>query len=136
MSVMYWPDCCCAILAHQSNPRPMPDIPLRQQLADCLAALVAVASPATVSAYTRDLEALAQFAERQDIDDASQLDAALLRRFLGAERSRGLAPRSLARRRAAISHFATFLVSAGILSHNPAELEIGRASRRGREATP
>lgn len=100
----------------------MPDIPLRQQLADCLTALAAVASPATVSAYTRDLEALAQFAERYGIDDASQLDAALLRRFLGAERSRGLTPRSLARRRAAISHFATFLVSAGILSHNPAQL--------------
>ncbi|QOR40524.1 tyrosine recombinase XerC [Billgrantia diversa] len=100
----------------------MADSPLRRQLAACLAQLAPTASPATLSAYRRDLEALAEFLETRDVLDAGQLDVGLVRRFLGAERSRGLAPRSLARRRAAISHFGNFLVKAGTLTHNPAEL--------------
>jgi integrase/recombinase XerC len=95
---------------------------LREQLKTCLEALARTASPATLSAYHRDLEALAEFLETRGILDAAELDIGLVRRFLGAERSRGLAPRSLARRRAAISHFGAFLVKSGTLTHNPAEL--------------
>ncbi|SEL64183.1 tyrosine recombinase XerC [Halomonas daqiaonensis] len=87
-----------------------------------LAGLARTASPATVSAYRRDLAALVGFLEAEDIDDWSVLDAALLRRFLGSERMRGQAPRSLARRRAAISGFARHLVEAGRLRHNPVPL--------------
>ncbi|MDI5919438.1 tyrosine recombinase XerC [Halomonas sp. LR5S13] len=87
-----------------------------------LAGLARTASPATVGAYRRDLEALAAFLEAEAIDDWSALDAALLRRFLGSERMRGQAPRSLARRRAAISGFARHLVAAGRLRHNPVPL--------------
>ncbi|MCC5881871.1 MAG: tyrosine recombinase XerC [Halomonas sp.] len=95
---------------------------LRGQLEACLAALSSTASPATLRAYRLDLEALAAFLEKRDVCDAARLDVGLVRRFLGAERSRGLAPRSLARRRAAVSHFAAFLVKSGLLEHNPAEL--------------
>lgn len=100
----------------------MADSPLRQQLAACLETLARTASPATLNAYRRDLEALLAFLEERKIEDGAGLDVGLVRRFLGAERSRGLAPRSLARRRAAISHFANFLVKHGVLEHNPAEL--------------
>ena len=87
-----------------------------------LAALARTASPATADAYRRDLSALTAFLAAEAIDDWSRLDAALLRRFLGGERLRGLAPRSLARRRAAISRFAAHLVETGRLRHNPASL--------------
>lgn len=100
----------------------MADSALRGQIAACLTELAATASPATVGAYRRDLEALAGFLETQGIHDAGELDAARVRRFLGAERARGLAPRSLARRRAAVSRFAAHLVTQGVLTHNPASL--------------
>ncbi|TKD61084.1 tyrosine recombinase XerC [Cobetia marina] len=103
-----------------------------------LAHLAQDSSAATVSAYQRDLEALIHFMLRPspaettvDADtstiarppaDWQALDVPTLRRFLGAERSRGLAPRSLARRRAAISRFCGWLVDHGILAHNPAGL--------------
>ncbi|QFU03305.1 Tyrosine recombinase XerC [Halomonas sp. THAF5a] len=87
-----------------------------------VAALARTASPATADAYRRDLGALTAFLAAEGIDDWSRLDAALLRRFLGGERLRGLAPRSLARRRAAISRFAAHLVETGRLRHNPATL--------------
>ncbi|MGM0983046.1 MAG: tyrosine recombinase XerC [Pseudomonadota bacterium] len=87
-----------------------------------LAGLARTASPATVSAYRRDLAALVAFLEAEAVNDWSALDAVLLRRFLGSERMRGQAPRSLARRRAAISGFARHLVEIGRLSHNPVPL--------------
>lgn len=101
-----------------------------QALADgYLAELAATASPATVAAYRRDLASLLDFFES---DDATQkhsssplkdyLDTRRLRRFLAGERSRGLSPRSLARRRAAISGFAEYLRAQGLLEHNPTTL--------------
>nr|WP_297461016.1 tyrosine recombinase XerC [uncultured Halomonas sp.] len=80
------------------------------------------ASPATVEAYRRDLAALHAFASEHDVAGWQALDSGLVRRFLGRERSRGLAPRSLARRRAALSRFAETLVQQGVLSHNPVKL--------------
>lgn len=100
----------------------MADEALRDQVARCLAELASTASPATLSAYRRDLTAFADFLEAQGVHDAATLDAGLVRRFLGAERARGLAPRSLARRRAAVSRLAAFLVSRGVLDHNPVAL--------------
>lgn len=92
------------------------------EVAAFLRELASRASPATVDAYRRDLEALTRFADEQGLDDWRGLDVALLRRFLGRERTRGLAPRSLARRRAALSRFADFLVNTGRLAYNPASL--------------
>ncbi|WP_083007685.1 tyrosine recombinase XerC [Halomonas sp. GT] len=80
------------------------------------------ASPATVAAYRQDLNALLRFSEQRGVTDAATLDTAFLRAFLGAERIRGLAPRSLARRRAALSRFADYLVQQHVLADNPVGL--------------
>ena len=74
---------------------------IAQHIEGFLALLASHASPATVEAYRHDLAALCAFTERRDVTTPAALDTTLLRTFLGAERSRGLAPRSLARRRAA-----------------------------------
>ncbi len=110
--------------------RAPPRTPLDDECQAFLDHLARTASPATVSAYRRDLHALATFLEDREIDTWTRLDVGLLRRFLGAERSRGLAPRSLARRRAAISRFAAHLVKAGLLTHNP--MALIRAPRQPR----
>ncbi|RAH37243.1 tyrosine recombinase XerC [Halomonas sp. SL1] len=98
------------------------DTLLARQVAACLAELARTASPATVSAYRQDLAALTDFLDAQGVDDGGALDVALMRRFLGGERARGLAPRSLARRRAAVARFAEWLRRDGRLAHNPTEL--------------
>ncbi|TFH85332.1 tyrosine recombinase XerC [Billgrantia azerbaijanica] len=100
----------------------MADGTLHDQVARCLAELAATVSPATLSAYRRDLTAFADFLAAQGMHTPDALDTALVRRFLGAERARGLAPRSLARRRAAVSRLAAFLVAQGVLDHNPVAL--------------
>ena len=87
-----------------------------------LVALASHASPATVAAYRHDLAALCAFTERREVTEPAALDTPLLRAFLGSERSRGLAPRSLARRRAALSRFADYLVKKGELVDNPVGL--------------
>ena len=80
------------------------------------------ASPATVDAYRRDITALIGYLESQDVNSWRQLDVTLLRRYLAHERTRGMAPRTLARRRAALSRFADELVHRGELDHNPVQL--------------
>ncbi|RKR07455.1 integrase/recombinase XerC [Kushneria sinocarnis] len=81
-------------------------------------------SPATVDAYRRDLESFATFLERQQEPPTcwAAVTPALLRRFMGSERSRGLSARSLARRQAALRRFCDELVHLGHLANNPARL--------------
>ena len=98
------------------------EITIAKRVEAFLAALAYHASPATVAAYQHDLAALCNFTERRDVTNPAALDTALLRAFLGSERSRGLAPRSLARRRAALSRFADYLVKQGVLVDNPVGL--------------
>lgn len=103
----------------------MPDpaeLAMEDIVADFLVRLARHASPATVDAYRRDLAALQRYASEQGLTGWRNLDAGLVRGFLGRERSRGLAPRSLARRRAALSRFAEELARQGLLSHNPVRL--------------
>ncbi|GAB2722416.1 MULTISPECIES: tyrosine recombinase XerC [Halomonas] len=100
----------------------MSDAVLGRQIEAFLGALGQHSSPATVDAYRRDLAAFATFAARRGVDDARRVDTPLARGFLGAERSRGLAPRSLARRRAALSRFCDYAVAEGWLSDNPVAL--------------
>lgn len=100
----------------------MGNTPLARQVTSYLGVLAAHASPATVVAYRQDLTALCRFADQQGVCDGGALNTALLRAFLGAERSRGLAPRSLARRRAALSRFADYLVQQHVLADNPVGL--------------
>ncbi|SEM79342.1 tyrosine recombinase XerC [Halomonas caseinilytica] len=96
--------------------------PLGREAEAFLGDLARTASPGTVEAYRRDLTALLEFLDRHGLGEPAALDAALLRRFLGGERARGLAPRSLARRRAALSRFAEHLMAQGHLDHNPVSL--------------
>ncbi|XKH60124.1 tyrosine recombinase XerC [Halomonas sediminis] len=100
----------------------MLDTPLEGSITAFLAQMRRHASPATLKAYAQDLSALQAFTLSRDVHAAEALDTALLRAFLGRERSRGLAPSSLARRRAALSRFADYLVKQGILAHNPVTL--------------
>lgn len=93
-----------------------------EAVAGFLKRLAQHASAATVEAYRRDLAALQAYLDEQDILTWRALDAGLVRRFLARERSRGLAPRSLARRRAALSRFAEDLVRQQLLAHNPVTL--------------
>lgn len=79
-------------------------------------------SAATVDAYRQDLAALERFATARGAKAAAELDLALARSFLGSERSRGLSPRSLARRRSSLSRFADFLVRQRLLADNPVRL--------------
>ncbi|AZM97748.1 tyrosine recombinase XerC [Vreelandella venusta] len=95
---------------------------LTTQIEAYLRKLATHASPATVAAYRQDLTALQRFSEQRGITEATALDTTFLRAFLGAERSRGLAPRSLARRRAALSRFADYLVQHHMLADNPVGL--------------
>lgn len=95
---------------------------LTAELEAFLDGLAQHASPATVDAYRRDTAALLRFAQGRELSDWSALDVTEVRRFLGGERGRGLAPRSLARRRAALSSFAEHLVQRGVLAHNPVRL--------------
>ena len=95
---------------------------MQASVARFLHGLAQHASPATVEAYRRDLAALQAFTSEHAVAGWQALDSDLVRRFLGRERSRGLAPRSLARRRAALSRFAEELVHQGVLSHNPVKL--------------
>ncbi|MGM0521131.1 MAG: tyrosine recombinase XerC [Pseudomonadota bacterium] len=99
-----------------------PTAELTTQTEAFLAALGQHASPATVAAYRRDLAALCTFAEARGVVATSELNSTFLRAFLASERSRGLAPRSLARRRAALSRFADDCVSRGVLVDNPVTL--------------
>jgi len=96
--------------------------PLAAEVEAFLARLARTASPATLDAYRRDLTRLLDFLEEQEVTAWRQLDAGLLRRFLGGERARGLAPRSLARRRSACSRLADHLLATGHLDHNPVAL--------------
>ncbi|MGO3769438.1 MAG: tyrosine recombinase XerC, partial [Vreelandella alkaliphila] len=95
---------------------------LTAQVEAYLRKLATHASPATVAAYRQDLTALQRFSEQRGVTEAATLDTTFLRAFLGAERSRGLAPRSLARRRAALSRFADYLVQHHVLADNPVGL--------------
>ncbi|WP_236645272.1 tyrosine recombinase XerC [Aidingimonas lacisalsi] len=100
----------------------MDEHPLIHDIEAFLTALARQASPATVSAYRQDTGALVDFLVDQEVTDWTRLDADLLRRFLGHERSRGLSPRSLARRRSAIARLADHLIERGHLRHNPVTL--------------
>lgn len=77
-------------------------------------------SPHTVSAYTRDLKALAEFCERENIEQLSDLDSYQVRRFAAESHRKGLAPRSVARRLSAVRSFLNHAIEHGGLSGNAA----------------
>jgi integrase/recombinase XerC len=78
------------------------------------------ASPATCSAYGRDLARFTAFLERDGVDDWSAVSADHVQRFVAAERRRGLGGRSLARSLAAIRALFGWLLQENRVRFDPA----------------
>jgi integrase/recombinase XerC len=74
------------------------------------------ASPATISAYGHDLLAWSRFSQQRGQTEIAQIDRSSLRAYLMAERSRGVAIRSLHR------HFAALRALYRHLQHDAPEL--------------
>jgi integrase/recombinase XerC len=74
------------------------------------------ASPATISAYGHDLFAWSRFSQQRGQTEIAQIDRSSLRAYLMAERSRGVAIRSLRR------HFAAIRALYRHLQHDAPEL--------------
>ncbi|MGJ8523696.1 Tyrosine recombinase XerC [Carnimonas sp. R-84981] len=82
-------------------------------------------SVATVDAYRRDLATFIDFVEQQgDVEENGWqwFSIAVVRRYLGNERARGLAGRTIARRQAALRRFGDWLLEQGHITSNPAKL--------------
>lgn len=85
----------------------------------------------TIDAYRRDLQALADWAKSQGVDDVVALQAAQLRAFIADEHRRGLAPKSLQRRLSACRSFYQWLLRHGHIGANPAaSLHSPKAARK------
>ncbi len=74
----------------------------------------------TLDAYRRDLTALAQWAQGQEIVDLEGLQADQLRAFIAAGHRAGLAPKSLQRRLSACRSFYSWLLKHGHIPASPA----------------
>jgi integrase/recombinase XerD len=79
-------------------------------------------SPHTVAAYGRDLSKFLAFAEKQQVDEPSQLDLGLISAWLGSLSREGLGPRSSARHLSAARGLMKFLVREGELGDDPTRL--------------
>jgi integrase/recombinase XerC len=73
----------------------------------------------TVSSYRIDLQYFFAYCEQQNIEQWVQVDAQHVRTFAAAEHRRGIAPRSIQRRLAAVRSFFRFLLREGIVRNNP-----------------
>jgi integrase/recombinase XerD len=88
-------------------------------------------SPRTESAYRSDLRDYIAYLRAADVQDLTGVTAATVGEYLLAKRRAGLAPRTLARRRAAISGLHEFALRTGLASVNPTQdLEPLRVGRR------
>jgi integrase/recombinase XerC len=92
----------------------------RQELAAFLSRLMTERrlSPHTAAAYTRDLNALLDFCEREQIASFATLDSYAVRRFAAESHRRGLSARSVARRLSAVRTFLHYLVETGVVKAN------------------
>ncbi|MBV8160696.1 MAG: tyrosine recombinase [Acidimicrobiia bacterium] len=77
------------------------------------------ASPNTVAAYRRDLEAFAVWAQRASVDDPRDVDRILLRRYLAYVRTSGLSRRTAARRASALRRYFGWLHRTGVVASDP-----------------
>jgi integrase/recombinase XerC len=85
----------------------------------------------TVMAYRRDLIQFLQYAGRAGVTDPDQVEPLLLRRFLALQRTRGLAPASIARKAAALRAGFRFLARRGLVTEDPAAgLGVPRGPKR------
>jgi integrase/recombinase XerC len=85
----------------------------------------------TVAAYRRDMTQFLQFAGRGGVSNPAQVEPLLLRRFLALQRTRGLAPASIARKAAALRSGFRFMARRGLVDDDPAAgLGVPRGPKR------
>jgi integrase/recombinase XerC len=85
----------------------------------------------TAAAYARDLAALARFCDAQRLESWSELDSQHVRVFAAQSHARGLDPRSIQRRLAAVRSFYNFLLTERAVARNPGlEVRAPKAKRR------
>jgi integrase/recombinase XerC len=75
----------------------------------------------TITAYRRDLRALAEFGGRHKLTTWNRLDHSQLRAFAAALHGAGLSPRSIQRHLSAARTFYEFLMREGHCARNPAQ---------------
>jgi len=88
------------------------------QLAPFLASLTA-ASPNTVDAYRRDVEAFVVWAERLGLADPAAVDRKTLRRYIGYLTTRSYAKRSIARKASSLRRWFGWLRRTGCIESDP-----------------
>jgi integrase/recombinase XerC len=76
-------------------------------------------SPHTVSSYRIDLQYFCAYCEQHNIEPWLQVDSQHVREFAAAEHRRGIAPRSIQRRLAAVRSLYRYLMRENIVRHNP-----------------
>lgn len=87
-------------------------------------------SPHTATNYARDLRALADFAERGNLD-WPHIDSQHVRMFAARTHAGGLSPRSVQRRLSATRGFFKYLLREGVVKSNPAvEIRAPKAAKR------
>ena len=87
-------------------------------------------SPHTASNYARDLRALADYAERGNLDWQG-IDSQHVRVFAARAHAGGLGPRSVQRRLSAARGFFHYLMREGVLKSNPAiDIRAPKAAKR------
>jgi integrase/recombinase XerC len=99
-----------------------PAAPRRDAGIESFLATLSGHSPHTQAAYRIDLHKLAVYRDSQHIAAWSEFDAQHVRSFIAAEHRRGLGGRSLQRLLSAVRGFFRYLLRAGELASNPAEL--------------
>lgn len=88
-------------------------------------------SPLTGKNYHRDIEALYTFLCNAEITDWAAVDGMHLRSFAARLHRRGLAPRSIQRRLAAVRNLFDYLIREGVVQSNPGvDITAPKAPRR------
>ncbi len=78
------------------------------------------ASPHTIKAYARDLNAALCFFRKLDLQSWAELTAPMIRQYVSERSRQGISPRSLQRELSALRSFFDFLVRQRKVSDNPA----------------
>ncbi|NNF51729.1 MAG: tyrosine recombinase XerC [Gammaproteobacteria bacterium] len=85
----------------------------------------------TAEAYRRDLRALLDYCEKNQLAQWSEVDSQHVRTFAASCHRQGLAPRSIQRRLSAVRSFYKYLIRENLSSRNPAQdVSAPKAPRR------
>jgi len=87
----------------------------------------------TLGVYQRDLEAFLIWAERLGVAGPQEVTRLTLRRYLASLTTRALAPRTIARKAAALRRYFSWLTLSGFIAANPS---VGISSPRGPAKLP